>query len=490
MPAVFAKWRKNAKKFVFYWTEWKICDLIILSKSYPQQIQTILYRKRGRRVKRLQKLPEREFLKWFFLFFSGSFLVAAFCMPDRGQMLPGLWRILRNPTLASTSFFSIGGYAATFLNMGLVGLICTGLYAIPGEKSNSAATLVTILTTGFGAWGIHIVNMWPTMLGVVLYCLRRKVPLGNHTNAMLFTTGLAPFMSELMVRYPYGEVVGFRLGGVLLALAIGTAVGYFLPAGLDHSARVHEGFDLYSAALPVGMTAFLLQSCLYRAMGVETPEAVSDLSVASPEIVNTFCILLFGTCVVVALGMGCRPKDYWNMMYAGKPATNFSAVYGNGVFLMNVGLYGLFILAYYNAIGATFNGVTFGVMFCMLSTCNSGSHPGNIWLITLGYWLASELFLLLSPLAGGSFTQHLNAQPIVVGLCYANGLSPIADEYGWAYGVVAAMFHFCMVTTVPELHGGMCLYNGGFTAALVCLLVLPGLERHFKTKWERRAAKE
>ena len=174
------------------------------------------------------------------------------------------------------------------------------------------------------------------------------------------------------------------------------------------------------------------------------------------------------------------------MMYAAVPATNFSAVYGNAVFLMNVGLYGFFILGYYNWIGATFNGVTFGVMFCMLSTCNSGSHPGNIWLITLGYGLASKLFQVLAPLTGGDFVQYLNAQSIIVGLCYANGLSPIADEYGWYYGVVAAMFHFCMVTTVPELHGGMCLYNGGFTAALVCLLMMPGLERHFKTKWQRR----
>ena len=48
------------------------------------------------------------------------------------------------------------------------------------------------------------------------------------------------------------------------------------------------------------------------------------------------------------------------------------------------------------------------------------------------------------------------------------------------------MMHYCMVTTVPELHGAMCLYNGGFTAALVCLLMVPGLERHFHTKQERK----
>ena len=441
-------------------------------------------------MKRLNRLPERDFLKLFFLFFSSSFLIAAFCMPDRAQMLSGLLKILSMPTKASTSFFSIGGYAATFLNMGLIGLICTALFCIPGQKAIPAATLVTILTTGFGSWGIHILNMWPTMLGVLLHCLVKKEKIGDHTNAMLFSTGLAPFMSELMVRYPHAEVVGFRPEGVILAFLVGAAVGFFLPSGLDNSPRVHKGFDIYSAALPVGMTAFLLQSFLYRAMGVPVPEAVSDLSLVAPGIVNTFCTILFSACVLTAFAMGCRPRDYWKLMIDPEPVQNFSATYGNATMLMNVGLYGFFILGYYNLIDAPFNGVTFGVIFCMLATCNAGSHPGNIWTITLGYALASHLMEFLSPFAHGEFTQYLNAQAIIVGLCYANGLSPIADKYGWAYGAVAAMMHFCMVTTVPNLHGGMCLYNGGFTAALVCLLMVPGLEKNFKTKLERRESRK
>ena len=150
---------------------------------------------RGVPMKRLNQLSERDFLSLFFAAFSMSFLIAAFCMPDRADMLPGLWRSLSSPTLSSTNFFSLGGYAATFLNMGLVGLICTALYRLPGDKPNHAATLVTILTTGFGSWGIHIVNMWPTMLGVGLHCIVRKEKLGAHTNSMLYTTDLAPFMS-------------------------------------------------------------------------------------------------------------------------------------------------------------------------------------------------------------------------------------------------------------------------------------------------------
>lgn len=441
-------------------------------------------------LNRLKQLSERSFLTLFFFLFSSAFLIAAFFMPDRADMIPGFIRICTNPTLSSTNAFSIGGFAATFLNMGMVGLICTALYWIPGDKPNHSATLVTILTTGFGAWGIHIVNMWPTIFGVVLHCLKRKKPIGDYTNAMLFSTGLAPFMSELMVRYPHADVVGFRPEGIALAFLIGGTVGFFLPAGLDNSPNIHKGFDLYSAALPVGMTAFLLQGFLYRAMGVAIPEAVSDLSLVAPEIVNTYCITFFSACVVIAWAMGCRPRDYWRIFQDTEPVECFTTTYGNATMLMNVGLYGFFILAYYNLIDAPFNGVTFGVMFCMLATCNAGSAPDNIWAIMLGYAVAAKLMQLLSPCVGGDFAQFLNSQSIVVGLCYANGLSPISDKYGWRYGVVAAMMHFFMVTTVPELHGGMCLYNGGFTAALVCLLMLPGLERHFQPKQERRAARK
>ena len=168
---------------------------------------------------------------------------------------------------------------------------------------------------------------------------------------------------------------------------------------------------------------------------------------------------------------------------------NFSTTYGNATFLMNVGVFGLFILGYYNLINAPFNGVTFGIIFCMLATCNSGSHPGNVWPIMAGYALASLAFGWIAPLLGGNFTFQLNAQAICVGLCYANGLSPIADKYGWKYGLVAAVMHYLLVTSVPSLHGGFCLYNGGFTAALICLILVPELEKFFHTKEERKLAK-
>ena len=442
-------------------------------------------------MKKIRSLSEGEFLKLFFAFFAAAFLIAAAVMPDRASMFSGLWQILSQPSKLSTNYFAIGGYAATFLNMGLVELICLTLYVVFRGTPTNVSTLAFVLTLGFGSWGINILNIWPTIFGVMIYCLVKKEKFGANVNAMLFSTGIAPLITDLMIRYPNAEAVGFNLEGILISLLVGFVIGFFLPAGLANSPKVHKGFDLYSAALPVGMTAFFLNATLYKTLGVALPAGAdaAQLQVASRLTVNTFCLILFGLCVVFAFVLGCRPRDYWQLLIDPELVTNFSSTYGNSVFLMNVGMFGLFILGYYNLIGASFNGVTFGIIFCMLSTCNSGSHPGNVWPIMLGYILASTVCGWISPLVGGTFSFAINAQAICVGLCYANGLSPIADKYGWRYGVLAAVMHYLLVTSVPTLHGGFCLYNGGFTAALICIILVPELERFSRDKFERKALK-
>ena len=442
-------------------------------------------------MKKINNMSEGSFLKLIFAFLTACFLIAAVIMPDRSTLFTGLWKILSQPSKVSTNYFAVGGYAATFLNMGLVALISLLLFVVCKGTPNNVSTLAFILTLGFGSWGINILNIWPTILGVVIYALVKKEKLGGLVNAMLFSTGIAPIITDLLIRYPHAEVVGFNLAGLGIALFVGICIGFFLPAGLAHSPAVHKGFDLYSAALPIGMTAFFLNATLYKTLGVALPAApaAETLQVASQMTVNIFCCVVFGLCILFAFLLGCKPKDYWKLLSDPALVNNFSSTYGNATFLMNLGVYGLFILGYYNLIGATFNGVTFGVIFCMLACCNSGSHPGNVWPIMLGSVVASTVFGWLAPLVGGNFTLPVNAQAIVVGLCYANGLSPIADKYGWRYGFIAAIMHYLLVTSVPNLHGGFCLYNGGFTAALICIILVPELERFFKTKDERKALK-
>ena len=81
-------------------------------------------------MKRIKKLSEGSFLKLLFGFLSACFLIAAFFMPDRDQMFTGLWQILVLPSKISANYFSMGGFAATFLNMGLVGLCSLLLFIV------------------------------------------------------------------------------------------------------------------------------------------------------------------------------------------------------------------------------------------------------------------------------------------------------------------------------------------------------------------------
>ncbi len=450
-------------------------------------------------MKKLKSLSESSFLKLLFGFITVCFLIAAVCMPDRSTMLTGFVKILTSTAKISTNYFALGGLAGTFLNMGLVALVMTVLFCLPRVKPNNVSTLAFLLTLGFGSWGINVLNIWPSILGVVLYGLVKREKLGGLVNAMLFSTGIAPLISELLLRYPNVEAVGFNWPGLGIALFVGLIIGFFLPAGLAHAPKVHKGFDHYSAAVPIGLTAFFLRAVLYNVMlGWKIGDVGKLSALAAPEAVsapaaNIFCLVIFAACILFALLMGCKPKDYWALLKDAGHGVSFSTKYGTATFLMNMGVFGLMILGYFNLAGAldhvnVWTGMTFGIVFCMLATCNSGSHPGNVWPIMAGYMLTSLLFNWIFTLLGGEgYGLSIANQSILIGLCYANGLSPIAGKYGWPFGIVAGGLHYLLVTAVPDMHGGFCLYNGGFTAALICILFVPVLEKFFKTKEERRA---
>ena len=455
-------------------------------------------------MKKIKELTQESFLKLFFLCLSVCFLIAAFILPDRNEAFKDLWDIMRYPCKISTNYFAYG-FAGTFLNMGLVGLICTGLVSLPGSKPNQVTTLGVILTIGFCSWGINPLNIIPTTLGVVLYALVKKEKIGAMSNAMLYATGIAPLISELLFRYPGADYLGFNGLGLGLALFVGIIIGFFLPAGMAHAPNVHKGYDHYSAAVPIGMTAFFLRAVLYNVMLGTTP-AKMNLSTWAPAyaesfwICNIFCLVVFALCIIFAFLMGCKVKDYWNLMKDSGHGVCFSAKYGIPAFLMNVGVFGLMIVGYFNLaafldggterMATVWTGMTFGIVFCMLATCNSGSHPWNVLPIMLGYIVTSYLFGWIAGLLGvENYGLTIANQSILIGLCYANGMSPISGKYGFGYGMLAAGLHYLLVTAVPDMHGGFCLYNGGFTAALICLMFIPQLEKFCKTKEERKLAK-
>ena len=427
-------------------------------------------------------------LKVVFWLFTAAFLVAAIISPDRAEMFSGLKAIYTTPAQVTKDYFEVGSVSATFFNAFLIGVLCSALYMLPGAVANGVSFLAFSLTMGFCFWGMNLFNLIPCFLGVCLYCLVKKEPLSKNVNFMLFSTGFAPFVTDLFLRYPGLENTGFSVGSVILGVCVGIFIGFFTPGGCAYAPNAHKGFALYSAALPLGMMGFFLRALFYTVLGGTLPPVEAVLGPSRPDVFYTFFGILFVLCIILGVWKnGWSFKGYGKLLKASGHKTDLANEFGPAVALINIGIFGLFLMLYYTLVQGSLNGVTCGLILCMVCTAVAGSHPGNVWPIMVGYVVMSFLAKLL--FQGETFSMAINAQAILIGMCYANGLSPITGKYGWPFGILAGMLHYTLVTLVPSLHGGFLLYNGGFTACLVCIFFVPMLERFAKTKEERATTK-
>ena len=440
------------------------------------------------RLKKLLSKPETLIRTMFAAFALVSLLFAALA-PDRADMLRGLARLCTQSGQTAKNFLdpSYGGISGTFLNCALVALACMILYFLPGSRPDGTAVLAFFLTVGFCSWGMTILNIWFSFAGVALYCLFRKRRAGEMANVFLFSTGLSPLITELLFRYPGETWHGFTWGGFAWALAIGVLIGFLLPAILEHAPQMHKGFTLYNAAVPIGLTAFFLRALLYKVFtdGHPVSEGVG-LELEQLGVTMGFLGAIFGLALAGGLLLG-GGRQYGALLRQTGFDTDFSVSVSPAAALLNFGVYGVFVMLYFTAVGAVWNGVLMGNILCMVCCSFRGSHPLNVWPIMVGYALTSFAARAVCGLTGAEFTMALNAQAIVIGMCYASGLCPIAGRYGWHFGLLCGMLHYILVTCTPLLHGSFCLYNGGFTAAFCCFLLVPVLEHYARPKSDRPA---
>ena len=429
-------------------------------------------------IQKLRKLSAGDILKLVLCAFTAAFLIGAVLAPDRADMLGGFWRIITKPSLLTKDYFfaEIGSVSGAFLNAALVGTVCCALMFIPGAAVASGTVAAYMLTIGFCFFGINLLNILPYILGTYVYSLVKKQPFAKFINFAMFSTALAPLVSEVLWRYPNTEVHGITFLGIVLALVIGVVVGMTMPALCAHAMNFHKGFNLYNAGPAAGFLCFMIYVVMYKTLGIEAPAIAATLGEGHKAFCNTFAIICFVLCMIFGLLINGGFKGYGKLAMDHGHKVDFSSKYGIGPAVLNFGIYGLFILAYFNLVGAKFTGPTFGVVWCMLAFCCGGSTPVNVLPIMVGYFIGS-LFGV----------NALNAQAIVVGMCYASGLAPVTGKYGPVAGIAAGIMHYCMVTSVPAIHGGFNLYNGGFTSGIIAFVLVPVLEHYFKAKEEKAA---
>jgi hypothetical protein len=172
----------------------------------------------------------------FLILFSSMIIV--------GFMTKASWDVttsLHKNNGRKADFIELFGLPAVLVNMGLLGLFSLGLLlllnlAIHGPMIAGILTLV-----GFGAYGKHLVNSIPVMLGAYLYTLLPHIDIQavGPSIAILFVTALAPITLKF---------------GLISALAAGFIHVYLGPIGLN----LQGGFALYNNGFVAGFVAALI----------------------------------------------------------------------------------------------------------------------------------------------------------------------------------------------------------------------------------------
>lgn len=452
-----------------------------------------------------------KILNFYMLYLSAFFLVfcvIAYFYENQKDFLGGFINILTSPSKLVTDYFALGGLCGALFNAGVCGLFVNFIIYISKTKSNATTFAGYLLVVAHCFYGLNLLNMLPTILGVLIYCRANNKPFNQNVHVALFSTALGPFISDFLFRYTFnfvnGDLMAFILG-VMVALVFGIMAGFIVPALLPGTTAMHRGYNMYKAGLAIGFLGVFLHSFFYTSLGIDTPEVIT---IYNPEyytkpygymlFMNIFFVLLFSSTLIAGyLLNGKSFSGYRRLIKSTGYGTDFFDKFKMPVCLINFAVYGFCIILYLNLIivlpqvftflpkGVGFTGATVGVVFAALTFCADGQQPRTVAPIVLGYVLLWGIVIIICLATNNIVPWTLSTQGYINGLAFATGLCPFSGKYGWKVGVIAGFMSAVICTSTAQMHGGFVLYNGGFTAGLTALLLLPILDFYkVKTKFD------
>ena len=178
----------------------------------------------------------------FTLLFSSIFIaiiVLGYCL--NGRTFENMRKFKKCSGKLITDFYLLFGIGPTLMNMGILGLFSLFLVVILGGDLNGP-TLGGVLTiVGFGAFGKHLRNIIPVMLGIILCTTLNifEITSPSVMLALLFSTTLAPIAGA------FGPIWGI-VAGILHAVIV------------MNTSYLHGGMILYNNGFAGGIVCMFL----------------------------------------------------------------------------------------------------------------------------------------------------------------------------------------------------------------------------------------
>jgi hypothetical protein len=189
------------------------------------------------------------FLLIMFLLICLFYLVSGYLQNDCS--FQGMKKLTEKSEPSSSCFKEDHSLGIAKINVGLNGLIVLGILLVFDISFSGPVMggLFTIL--GFSAYGKHVRNTWPPMLGVLIMVVLFDVDLSvGIILAVLFSTALAPLAGE------HGFLVGLLSGMVHLPVLLGLS-------------GIHGGILLYTNGFAAAFTAVIMDTLIKSYKGVE-----------------------------------------------------------------------------------------------------------------------------------------------------------------------------------------------------------------------------
>lgn len=393
------------------------------------------------------------------LFFPTFLLVLAFILDTPIEIFRGIYIMIISPDILLTDYLKIGGIGATFANIAIITIINIIIIYKLRLKLNGFVIAAIFSIIGYAFFGKNIFNVWPMYLGGLIYAKHQKIPFKNILVIIMFSTALAPAISELAFCLDFPPMIG-----ITIAIIFGMFCGYIISPLAANMNRIHDGYNLYNVGFTVGIIGTVMNSIL-RSFGI----SISQQQILSTEydlFFRIFLTVFFSLLILFGFILNKKSfKGYGKIMhYSGKLITDFTQLVGYGVTFINMGVMGLLSIAFVIIVGknGVFNGPVVGAIFAVTGFAAFGKHPKNSIPIMIGIYLAGILKI---------WDMH-STQFIIAGL-FGTTLAPIAGKYGIFAGIIAGFLHLSVSMNVGLVHGGLILYNNGFAGGLVASILFP-----------------
>lgn len=414
---------------------------------------------------------DQLFFFWFMPLFSLAFCIAAWLV---GNPLPGLWSIWQTAAPFLTDPIATVGLSAVLFNSGTMGLLAWCALWLSQIRPTGRAFAPFFLCIGAGLLGGDLLSGLPITLGGFLYAALRKEPPAKSVLFALYGCALSPAVASFYMGL-HGPTPWSIVLGLLLAVFIG-----FLCTPLVLGIRpLHHGFNLHSMGIPLGVISVVLYA-VYRSaiLHMVSWTDTQSLPLLLGDSQHAFFFPFFGLIFLALLMLGRaihKPQDpaYKELFSHSGLEADFISLFGMANVFQNMGLMGLMFLAYFFLISAPFNGAAASALLFALCWSAAGAHPRNTAPILVTYSLMSLLPGL-----------NLNAPELVVGVGFAVGLAPIYGRLGWAYGLLAAGLHACLMPLVLHTGGGFNLATGALATGIVALALYPILSQQARRQEE------